>query len=244
MNEQTTQRPAATVSWRTNIKGSPLRSKLATPKLLDCELYLAGLARTADRYPRQKNIQGLYFFSRTREHVWHESQLEAQVLKWLDMSKDIVAIAAQPLIIDFADGTSHIPDMLALHADHRQVVYDVKPRKFIAKFEKQFANTRTFCDQVGFGYEVYHETPRQVEINLNWLAGFKDPGYAPTRAETERLLQALGDAIVLDSAAAHLHPGDLPRGRAALFHLVWTNVLTFDLTQPISSDTRIERTSR
>lgn len=230
----------AVVSWLGGTIRTTAMTEPATPALLDAELYFARVIRTPHRYPRQKNIQGQYFFSQTREHVWHESQLEANVMKWLDMSKDIVAIAAQPMLINFADGTSHTPDMLALHADHQQVVYDVKPLKFIPKFEQQFANTRAFCDHVGFGYEVYHETPRQVEINLNWLSGFKHPGYAPTPARGAALREALSTPLSLRDAAAILDSTSAARGRSALFHLVWTGLATLDITLPISDTTTIE----
>jgi hypothetical protein len=231
----------ATVTWSTGIEGAAPKSELATPRLLDRELYLSAPIRTPHRYPRQKNIQGRYYFSSVGAHVWHESQLESYVLRWLDMSKDIVAISAQPMLINFADGSTHTPDMLALHADHRQVVYDVKPERFIPKFAEQFAKTKAFCKQVGFGYEIYHEMPKQVEINMSWLAGFKHIGYGPADDACANLLGSLAPTMQLREAARLLDDRDLARGRSALFHLVWTGVVTFDLTLPISDATLIER---
>jgi hypothetical protein len=231
----------AEVTWSTGVDGAAHRAELASPLLLDRDLFLSAPIRTPSRYPRQKNIQGLYYFASTGHHVWHESQLESVVMRWLDMRSDVVAISAQPMLIRFSDGTSHTPDLLALHADHRQVVYDVKPRKFAPKFEAQFAKTRAFCDRVGFGYEVHHELPRQVEVNLSWVSGFKHPGYYPGNEATQRLLGALEQPMRLRAAATVLGLPSRAHGRSALFHLVWAGVVGFDLSLPISDRTLIER---
>jgi hypothetical protein len=234
----------ASVTWTTDIERATPRSELATPLLLDRELYAAAPIRTAHRYPRQKNIQGLYYFASTGRHVWHESQLESMVMRWLDMQDDIVAISAQPMRIDFADGTSHTPDFLALHSDHRQVVYDVKPLRFLPKFEAQFAKTRAFCDHVGFEYEVHHELPKQVAVNLSWLAGFKHHGYRPPAEPIRALLRALDQPMPMREAVDVLDGRNRPRGRSGLFHLVWSRVLDLDMTLPISNRTLIERTAQ
>jgi hypothetical protein len=231
----------AEVTWLTGVDGASHRAELASPLLLDRDLFLSAPIRTPHRYPRQKNIQGLYYFSSTGHHVWHESQLESMVMRWLDMRSDVVAISAQPMLIRFADGTAHTPDLLTMHADHRQVVYDVKPRKFAPKFEQQFAKTRAFCDHVGFGYEVHHELPRQVEVNLSWLSGFKHPGYHPGQEAAQRLHDALDAPLRLRAAATALGQSSRAHGRSALFHLVWTGAVTFDLTLAISDRTLIER---
>ncbi|UXN21151.1 TnsA-like heteromeric transposase endonuclease subunit [Curtobacterium flaccumfaciens] len=234
--------PAA-VTWRPNVEGAHLATAAASVKLLNRELYDVALFRQPDRYPRQKNIQGLYFFTGTRTHIWHESQLEAQVLRWLDMREDIVALSTQPMRIDFADGTSHTPDILTLHSDHRQVLRDVKPKKYIPKFQEQFAKTRAFCEHVGFKYEVHHELPRQVDINLSWIAGFKHHGYRPQPADITRMLTALDGPISLRAVARLLAPADLAQGRAGLFNLIWSGQLSIDLAHPISDRSPIERTT-
>lgn len=234
----------ATVTWSTGIERAQPRTELASPRLLDRELYDAAPVRSAHRYPRQRNVHGLYFFRRTGQHIWHESLLEATVLRWLDMRADIVAISAQPMRIDFADGTAHTPDMLALHSDHTQVLYDVKPLRLLPKFREQFTKTQAFCKHVGFRYEIHHELPPQVAVNLSWIAGFKHPGYRPDPTVLDRLLAALDEPMPLVQAARCMFPRDPARGRSAVFHLVWSGVLALDLNHPISNRTCIERSSK
>lgn len=231
----------ATVTWMQNVERARPRTAPANSDLLNHELYDVALFRQPHRYPRQKNIHGLYFFTGARKHVWHESQLEAQVMRWLDMREDVVALSAQPLRIDFADGTSHTPDLLTLHSDHRQVLRDVKPEKHVPKSLEQFAKTRAFCEHVGFHYELHHELPRQVDANLSWIAGFKHHGYRPPQQAISRTVDALCQPLPLLDAARLLAPDDLARGRSGLFHLIWSGLLSLDLTAPISDRTPIER---
>lgn len=231
----------ATVTWMPNVERARPKTAAANSDLLNRELYDVALFRQPHRYPRQKNIQGLYFFTGARKHVWHESQLEAQVMRWLDMREDVIALSAQPMRIDFADGTSHTPDLLILHSDHRQVLRDVKPERYIPKFQEQFAKTRAFCEHVGFHYEVHHELPRQIDVNLSWIAGFKHHGYRPMPEDISRTVDALHRPLALRDAARLLDPDDLARGRSGLFHLIWSGLLGFDLTAPISDRTLIER---
>lgn len=231
----------ATVTWSAGVEGALPETALATPDLLRRELYMAAAIREPVRYPRQKNIQGRYFFRSSGQHVWHESQLESSVMRWLDMRSDIIAVTSQPFLIDFPDGTSHTPDLLALHADHRQVLYDVKPKKFIPDYLEQFGRTRALCEHIGFGYEVHHELPRQVDINLHWVSGFKHPGYHPGDEAERRLHDALGLPLTVRAAASALCPRDLPRGRAGLLHLAWVGAVTLDLSRTISDRTLIER---
>lgn len=232
----------ASVRW-TNARGTAM-SASATPALLDRELYLASAIRVGNRYPRQRNYHGKYYFSQTGYHVWHESLLEAAVLTWLDMSKDIVAIASQPMEIVFADGLKHIPDYLAYHADHRQVVYDVKPPRYLTpKYQAQFAKTRALCEHVGWGYEVHTGFPEQVGVNLSWFSAFKHPGFFPGPDATERLLAALTAPLTLLNAARALKLERLANARSAIYHLVWVGVITVDLTQRIDDRTTVERNS-
>lgn len=232
----------ASVRWA-NAQGTTL-SAPATPALLDRELYIASVIRVGNRYPRQRNYHGRYYFSQTGHHLWHESLLEASVLTWLDISQDIVAIASQPMEIVFADGLKHVPDYMAYHADHRQVVYDVKPPKFLTpKYREQFAKTRALCEHVGWGYEVHTGFPTQVGVNLRWFAAFKHPAFFPGPDATERLLAALTEPLTLINAARALKLERLPNARSAIYHLVWVGVLSIDLTQRIDDQTTIERNS-
>lgn len=234
----------ATARWLTH-DGAP-RVEGCSPKLLDEELFLAQPIRQGNRYRQMRNYHGLYFFSQTNDHVWHESLLEASTLRWLDMHKEIVNIAAQPFELVFANGAKHTPDYIAAHTDATQVVYDVKPARYIVteEFQLQAAQTRAVCDAVGWGYEVFGELPKQVETNLNWVSAFKHRGYYPGDAVANRLLDALEHPKTVLEAATALGMHTLADARSVLYHLIWTGFASVDLTQRLNDSAVVERGRR
>jgi hypothetical protein len=234
--------PHATVSWLVGADAKTERTEPAGATLLDEDIYLGAPVRTAHRYPRQRNYIGYYYFSRTGAHVWHESLLEASTLRWLDFRDDIVAIAAQPMIMTFDDDSWHVPDYMALHSDGRQVVYDVKPSSLInEKVALQFAKTRRLCAGVGWGYEVCTELPAQTTRNVKWLSNFKHPGYSPTREGAATLLAALEAPISVRKAVSHLGAPSIAHARSGIYHLAWSGILALDLNTHINDNTLIER---
>lgn len=211
----------------------------ADPELGDRELYLARPVRVGNRYPRQRNYHGWYSFSQTRRHVWFESKLEQSRLASIDHCSDVVAIASQPMKIEFTDGTEHFPDFLALHGTTRQVLYDVKPRdRVTSKYLDQFARTKALCDQVGWGYSVLTELDPVERANLDWLRNFRHTGHHPGLHNVARLLPAL-PLTVLD-AATLLSPNELPAGRSAVFHLAWGREVTIDTARVLSDESIVE----
>ena len=210
--------------------------------LLSRHLYLAEPFRKPTSYPRQRNYYGLYYFSQTQSHVWHESLNEANMMMYLDHVESITAIAAQPMEMVFADGGRHVPDLMALHSNNRQVVYDIKPASKIGSKElEQFAKTQAVCAAVGWGYQVLAGLPEQVQANLTWLSNFTHPLFCPEEDATNRLLADLTGPTRFDDAAQILSPDSLASGRSALFHLLWLRVVHTDLTQRIDGTTLIER---
>lgn len=189
------------------------------------------------------NFHGLYYFSQTGRHVWHESLLEANTLRWLDMHADVTAIAAQPFELSFGDGTKHTPDYIALHADHQQVVYDTKPTKYIQseKFQLQAAKTRAVCDLVGWRYEVYGSLDTQLEQNLAWVSAFKHPGYFPGNDAASSVVAALATPLPLIEAARASGLPTLAECRSALYNLIWVGLVSVDLTEPLSDSSIVER---
>lgn len=211
--------------------------------LLSRHLYLAEPFRKPKSYPRQRNYFGLYYFSQTGAHIWHESLNEANMMMYLDHVESISEIASQPMQMVFADGGRHVPDLLALHNNHRQVLYDIKPANRISSQAlEQFAKTKAVCDTIGWGYEVLPGLPDQVQTNLTWISYFKHPLFRPDTEATSRLLMLIGNgASAFDDAAATLHPDALHLGRSALFNLLWQRTVRADLTRPIDGATPIER---
>lgn len=229
------------------IRWKPTPDKIAEAPadrtLLSRHLYLAEAFRKPTSYPRQRNYYGLYFFSQTKKHVWHESLLEANMMMFLDHTQSITAIASQPLEMVYADGGRHVPDLIALHSNNRQVVYDVKPAaKISSKALEQFAKTKAVCDAVGWGYEVLPGLTEQVQANLTGLSYFQHDLFHPDEQATRRLLVALdATALTFDDAAEILRPGSLPAGRAAVFHLLWKRTVNTNMFHQIDGTTHIER---
>src|SRR5690606_26338329 len=113
-------------------------------------------------------------------------------------------------------------DFIALHGNDRQVMYDVKARKYVNdKALEQFAKTEALCAQAGFGYEVLTGLPELHLANLRWLSCFSHPLFHPDFAVAARLLEALSVPLSVRDAATILGDGDLARGRSALYHLAW-----------------------
>ena len=238
--ESASDQQTATVSWLDS-QGN-LQTQHPTPTLLSEDIYTAGKMRTGNRYRQQRNYHGLNWFANTAAHVWYESMFERQALLWLDFNKDIVAIAAQPMRMDFADGTYHFPDFLALHADHRQVVYDVKPLDLIlSKAKAQFEKTSKLCKSVGWGYEVFAGIDKVTQDNLDWLSNFRQTYFSPPPAARLRLAEALaGGTLTMGDAADTLGLERTTR-LPALYHLAWMGDILLDLTTPLSKSTLIGR---
>ncbi|MGV8895052.1 MAG: TnsA-like heteromeric transposase endonuclease subunit [Rhodoglobus sp.] len=232
-----------TVEWmnpKSKVEGAP-----ASAKLLEKELYLSAPIRQGNRYPGQRNYHGLYFFSQTTRHIWVESKLEASSLASLDMSHSIAAIASQPMRLQFTDGQIHFPDFLALHANQRQVLYDVKPKSRIdEKVLTQFARTKALCDLVGWGYDVLTELEPVPQANLEWLRNFKHAGFYPANDALEDLLSKLTTPMTVRNAAVVLGKGSIPQGRSALFHLLWNGDITTNLSIRLTDTSLVERTSK
>lgn len=211
---------------------------IATPRLLDDELYLAKKMRTGNRYPKQRNYHGHNWFGNTQQQIWFESLFERHALLWLDHTRDIVAIACQPMMMTFGDGTEHVPDFVALLSNHLQVVYDVKPSRLVPKAQAQFDKTAELCRTVGWGFEVLSDLPRQLHINLDWIASFRQPRFAAPPDETQVLLDALHTPMALGEAAALL---PALTGKPAIYHLVWMGQLHLDLISLLSNSTLISK---
>jgi len=234
----------AHVEWKKRPDQKTLTSAPASRMLLGQDLFTAAPIRTGNRYPQQRNYHGYYWHSAARTQLWHESMLERSILMWLDFAEDIVAIATQPFTMLFADGTEHVPDFIALHADNRQVVYDVKPRDRINdRAAAQFQKTKAVCDEVGWGYEVHTELSDPLAANLAWIQMFRHPRFYPGLPAVQQLTDAVTEPAPLNAVAAMLPGLTLGNARAAIYHLVWERVLDVDLTQPLSNSALIRKTT-
>jgi len=209
-------------------------------RLLAEDIYTADPVRVGNAYPRQRNLHGWYWMASTGTHVWHESLLERDSLMWLDYNADIVAIAAQPMMLTATTGAIHYPDFLALDATGVQTVYDIKPLARVdAKARAQFEWTRDVCEQVGWNYRVLTELPIQEHVNLTWLAQFRQTPNHPGLDAAEELLRAVEPDWTIADAVTRIPAASTPRARSHVFHLLWTRALDCDLSERLSDTTPI-----
>lgn len=218
------------------------RAEAPSRALLDAELYRARSQRTGNRYPGQRNYHGFHWFSNSGDYVWTESLFERRALLWLDFTMDIVAIASQPMLMTFADGTRHFPDFVALHSDHRQVVYNVKPLKYVNdKVTTQFTNATELCQAIGWEHQVISAFDPVVLSNLEWLSNFRQHCFAPSADAREQLLETLTTPRPLHAAAASMTHTTWNATMPAMYHLAWTGEVQLDLTIPLSNNSLVEK---
>ncbi|WP_228794268.1 MULTISPECIES: TnsA-like heteromeric transposase endonuclease subunit [Nocardia] len=189
-----------------------------------------------------RHYSGWYWSSTTGAHVVYESRLELARILLADRDGDVVAIAAQPMLLEGADGCRvrrHVPDLLLGHRDGSLTVVDVKAAARLSDpaVVAQFAWTRRLCAEHGLGFEVWSGTnPIELE-NLRFLAGYRRPGTVQAELILPVLHAALAPITVaeLERSMAALAPVTVVR--PVILRLLWQSRLTADLTRPLSGDT-------
>ncbi|MEN5073110.1 TnsA-like heteromeric transposase endonuclease subunit [Isoptericola cucumis] len=167
-----------------------------------------------------------------------ESGLEYELARELDRDPSVAWIVAQPMLITFADGTRHVPDIACEHADGRVVVWDARPSdRRDEGFMRQARLTEEACTDVGWEYALYDSAEDARRLNMLWLACFRHQPAWPHHAARMRLQKAgrrsatVGELMALDA-------GD-GQTTATMWHLLWTGSLTVDLDARITADTAV-----
>ena len=190
-----------------------------------------------------------YFWSATMgAHVIYESRLELARLLLADFDRDVVAIAAQPFLLQALVGgraRRHVPDFLLAHADKSVRVVNVKPASKLA--EPRIAEALSWPGRLiedhGWQYEIWSGADPVLLANLRFLAGYRRPGLLP------------GD--LLDDVLAAVQPGDTIGGvigrmsgvrrpaevKAAVLRLLWQQRLATDLHSHLDADSALEVTA-
>ncbi|MFD7668379.1 TnsA endonuclease N-terminal domain-containing protein [Streptomyces sp. NPDC059788] len=117
----------------------------------------ARLAAQRDVNPREHS--GLWFSPKLGREVQYESTTELRVLHLLDRAAQIAYFQEQPLSIGYThEGRrrSYFPDFLAVTADGRTVLIEVKPQCDIALAINQakYAAATALCESEGWGLLV------------------------------------------------------------------------------------------
>jgi hypothetical protein len=190
----------------------------------------------------QRHFPGAWWSATSGELVGFESWLERDQIMLLDFDPHVVAFAAQPFRLVWwqQDGRRrrHAPDLFARLADGTGVVIDVRADDRIGPQDADaFAATARACSSVGWGYRRVGAVDPALAANLRWPAGYRHP-----RCRDDRRAVALRNAF--SSPAPLLQTIDRIGDRIAVlptaFHLLWTGVLTTDLTDsPLNGSTLV-----
>lgn len=198
------------------------------------------LARIPPRFKGQTNYHGRYFFASLGVHVEHESMNEFTGLMLVDHLHVVTAVAAQPMLLTFANGRNHVPDFLATLSDGRRLLIDVHESRSTTEADAElFELTREMCARVGWDYEVVDRLDDVFRWNLEWMNRYHHPRYAPAPDVRQRILSLAGRARTfgeLRKALATDRPGEhIP----ALAHLMWQREVLFDLHAPLEDTSRV-----
>lgn len=193
----------------------------------------------------QRHFPGFFWSATMSGHVIYESRLELARLLLADYDRDVVAIAAQPFLIQAQVGgraRRHVPDFLLLHADATVRVVNVKPAARLAGPEvaEALAWPGELFGQRGWAYEVWSGDDPLYLRNVRYLAGYRRPGMVPGSLLDEVLAAAQpGDTI--SGVAGRMPAGTAPGGvRAAVLRLLWEQQLTTDLHQVLDAGSVLE----
>ncbi|MDD4868216.1 MAG: TnsA-like heteromeric transposase endonuclease subunit [Mycobacterium sp.] len=197
-------------------------------------------------YAGQKHYSGTYWSATESRHVVYESRLELARLLFADFNRSVHRICAQPfLLVRESNGNErkHIPDYL-LMTDRGPTVVDVKPARRLSKPEvaSTFAWTRSALERRGWLYEVWSE-PNTVRLqNVRFLAGFRRRSlFEPSLLAALRGVPSDGRSIA--KAIGAIQDWPRPLVRSALFHLLWSQEFTVDMSQSLRPTSTLSRGS-
>jgi len=148
---------------------------------------------------RQAYYPGYYWSATMGAHVIYEIRLELARLLLADFDRDVVAIAAQPFLLQAHAGgraRRHVPDFLLVHADQSVRVVNVKPASRLAEpqIAEALAWPASLFEAHGWQHEIWSGADPVLLSNLRFLAGYRRPGL-------------LSEGL-LDDVRAAVRPGD------------------------------------
>lgn len=198
--------------------------------------------------PKQGNYPGWLWTATTGTLVGYESLLERDRVLLADFDPAVAGIASQPFWLSGLDDgvrRRHVPDYLLTGRDGSVVVVDVKPARMCEEPDVAVVLewTGRLCRSRGWRYEVFHGGDPVVMANLRFLAQgrrsmFLDEECVAALATVGRSGMMLGQ---VESYISGFDPLDV---RASALALLWRQVWTTDLSQPLSRGSLISMSSK
>jgi len=153
----------------------------------------------------------------------------------------VTGIASQPFRLRWtasdSEARSHVPDYFAEREDGPPVVIDCRPAdrrppRDLAAFEA----TRRACAAIGWEYRLVGALDPVATANLRWLAGYRHPRHHVPPTATALRAAFTARVALMDGAEA---AGDPVAVLPVLYHLLWHQELTADLSVPLHPDTPV-----
>lgn len=192
---------------------------------------------------RHHFTNAMYFWQRTRSHVWCESQEERWEVLWLDYGGQVERLWAQPMAIAFGHGTRlagywHTPDLLAQFTDGSYGLFDVRPAARVDDGARlQFDETAKVCDALGWNYRVLTGHDTLATQTLDCLSASRHERCAPTHEVEALILNAARGGRTRRELCEIASPECPPLAAAWIDNLAWRRLLHLDLAAVFSSDT-------
>lgn len=196
-------------------------------------------------YRGRRHYSGWYWSSTVGHLVAYESRLELARILLADFDPDVSAIAAQPFqLIGEGEGAPrrHVPDLLTMTRSGAVTVVDVKPANRLRDptVRAVFDWTGQLVARRGWAFEAWSGTDATLLDNVRFLAGYRRESVID-RTLVPVVLAAAAELCTIGSverAVAPLSPSSLVR--PVLLHLVWSGLLTADLSKPLGLDTPVQ----
>lgn len=198
-------------------------------------------ARRVKARKGQRNLPGRWWSATDGRHVGYESWLERDQVLWLDWDRAVTGIASQPFRLWWtaADGEVrwHVPDYFAERAGEQALVVDCRPLDRRGPRDlTAFEATHQACELAGWQYRLAGAPDPVATANLRWLSGYRHPRYGiPELAAALRVAFA-APVPLMDGAEA---AGDPIAVLPVLYHLLWRQELTADLSVPLNPSTAV-----
>lgn len=192
---------------------------------------------------RHQFTNSMYFWQRTRSHVWCESQEERWEVLWLDHGAQVERLWAQPMAIAFGYGSRaaghwHVPDFLAQFTDGTYGLFDVRPAQRVkVETRLQFDETAKVCETLGWHYRVLTGHDALATRNLDCLSASRHDRCSPTPEVEALILNAARGGRTRRELCDIASPGCPPLATAWVDNLAWRRLLRLDLAAVFSSET-------
>ena len=100
---------------------------------------------------------GSYFSNKLGVDVYYESELEHQILLFLEEYDEVIYYKEQPLALNydyFGRKRTYFPDILIVFKDGRAALIEIKPRLTMALYENwcKYEALKKYCEENGLGY--------------------------------------------------------------------------------------------